>query len=178
MLADRVRARRSAIRVFIQRVARVHDPQPIPDAPAIMIGPGTGIAPFRAFLHERDAIGAKGKNWLFFGDQQSEFDFLYEDELLDMKARGLLTRLDLAFSRDQAEKVYVQDRIVENGAELFAWLESGAHVFVCGDAKRMAADVDRALRQVIRTHGHRTEEAASAYVAKLAADGRYRRDVY
>ncbi len=149
-----------------------------PNAPAIMVGPGTGIAPFRAFLHERDAIGAKGKNWLFFGDQRSQFDFLYEEELADLKARGVLTRLDTAFSRDQERKVYVQDRIVENGKELYSWLQEGAHFFVCGDAKRMAADVDRALRQVVKTHGGMTEDAATAYVAKLSTDGRYRRDVY
>ena len=143
-----------------------------------MVGPGTGIAPFRAFLHERDAIGAKGKNWLFFGDQRADFDYLYREELEDLKTRGVLTRLDVAFSRDQERKIYVQDRIIENGPELYAWLEAGAHFFVCGDAKRMAADVDRALRQVIRTHGATTEEAASAYVVKLAGDGRYRRDVY
>ena len=176
MLSDRVESG-GALRVFIQKSHGFTIPSD-PDAPAIMVGPGTGIAPFRAFLHERDAIGAKGKNWLFFGDQRSRYDFLYEEELADLKARGVLTRLDTAFSRDQDRKVYVQDRIVENGEELHAWLRDGAHVFVCGDAKRMAADVDRALREVVRVHGAMGEDAASAYVAQLTKDGRYRRDVY
>jgi sulfite reductase (NADPH) flavoprotein alpha-component len=176
MLADRVGSG-GDLRVFIQKSHGFTIPAD-PNAPAIMIGPGTGIAPFRAFLHERDVIGAKGKNWLFFGDQRSQYDFLYECELADLKARGVLTRLDTAFSRDQERKVYVQDRIVENGKELYAWLEEGAHVFVCGDAKRMAADVDRALREVIRAQGSMGEEAASTYVARLSSEGRYRRDVY
>ena len=176
MLSDRVTPG-GTLRVFVQKSHGFTIPVD-PSAPAIMIGPGTGIAPFRAFLHERDAIGAKGKNWLFFGDQRSQFDFLYEEELADLKARGVLTRLDTAFSRDQDKKVYVQDRIVENGKELHAWLREGAHVFVCGDAKRMAADVDRALREVVRAQGSVSDEAASAYVAQLTKDGRYRRDVY
>ena len=167
MLADRVEAGET-LRVFIQKSHGFTIPSD-PNAPAIMVGPGTGIAPFRAFLHERDVIGAKGKNWLFFGDQRSEYDFLYEEELTDMKARGVLTRLDLAFSRDQDRKVYVQDRIRERGADLFDWLEHGASVFVCGDAKRMAADVDRALRQVVRLHGAMDESQAAAYVAKLTS---------
>ena len=176
MLSERVAAG-GALRVFIQKSHGFTIPAD-PMAPAIMIGPGTGIAPFRAFLHERDAIGARGKNWLFFGDQRSQFDFLYEDELADLKARGILSRLDTAFSRDQGRKVYVQDRIAEHGQDLFAWLREGAHVFVCGDAKRMAADVDRALREVVRAHGSMDEQAASAYVSRLSAEGRYRRDVY
>ena len=176
MLADRVEPG-STLRVFIQKSHGFTIPAD-PNAPAIMIGPGTGIAPFRAFLHERDVIGAKGKNWLFFGDQRSEFDFLYEEELTDLKNRGVLTRLDTAFSRDQDRKVYVQDRIVENGKDVYAWLQEGAHVFVCGDAKRMAADVDKALREVIRSQGAMSEEAASNYVAQLSTSGRYRRDVY
>ena len=176
MLSDRV-APGASLRVFIQKSHGFTIPSD-PNAPAIMIGPGTGIAPFRAFLHERDVIGAKGKNWLFFGDQRSQFDFLYEEELTDLKSRGVLTRLDTAFSRDQDRKLYVQDRIVENGKEFYAWLQEGAHVFVCGDAKRMAADVDRALRAVIRSEGAMGEDAASAYVGQLAKEGRYRRDVY
>ena len=176
MLADRVNIG-GPLRVFIQKSHGFTIPGD-PNAPAIMVGPGTGIAPFRAFLHERDVIGAKGRNWLFFGDQRSRFDFLYEEELTDLKARGVLTRLDTAFSRDQDRKVYVQDRIVENGKELYSWLQEGAHFFVCGDAKRMAADVDRALRQVVKAHGGMAEDAASAYVARLSTDGRYRRDVY
>jgi len=176
MLADRV-GEGGKLRVFIQKSHGFTIPAD-PGAPAIMIGPGTGIAPFRAFLHERDAIGAKGRNWLFFGDQRGAFDFLYEEELMDLKARGVLTRFDTAFSRDQARKVYVQDRMRESGGELWAWLKEGAHVFVCGDAKRMAADVDRALREVVRVHGGMAEDEASAYVARLASEGRYRRDVY
>ncbi|HMB06752.1 MAG TPA: sulfite reductase subunit alpha [Isosphaeraceae bacterium] len=176
MLADRVEPG-AALRVFVQKSHGFTIPAD-PNAPAIMIGPGTGIAPFRAFLHERDALGAKGPNWLFFGDQRSTEDFLYEDELTDFLRRGVLTRLDTAFSRDQSGKIYVQHRISQRGADLFDWLEHGAHVFVCGDAKRMAADVDRALREVVRVHGRMSEEQAAAYIAALASSGRYCRDVY
>jgi sulfite reductase (NADPH) flavoprotein alpha-component len=176
MLADRVETG-SQVRVFVQPSHGFTLPVD-PDAPIVMIGPGTGIAPFRAFLHERDAIGARGKNWLFFGDQRGDCDFLYEDELNDLAARGVLTRLDTAFSRDQDRKVYVQHRMLEQGSELFAWLEAGAHVFVCGDARRMAVDVDRALREVVRVHGARDDDAAAAYVRDLASAGRYLRDVY
>jgi sulfite reductase (NADPH) flavoprotein alpha-component len=176
MLADRVEVG-GILRVFVQKSHGFTIPADS-DAPAIMIGPGTGIAPFRAFLHERNAIGARGRNWLFFGDQRGAFDFLYEDELKAMRAEGVLSRLDTAFSRDQDRKVYVQDRMVEHGRDLFGWLAEGAHVFVCGDAKRMAADVDRALRAVVRTHGAMAEDQATAYVARLASEGRYRRDVY
>jgi sulfite reductase (NADPH) flavoprotein alpha-component len=135
--------------------------------PIIMVGPGTGIAPFRAFLEERRAVGATGKSWLFFGDQHAATDFLYRDELAP-------TRLDTAFSRDQAEKIYVQHRMLEHAGELFAWLEDGAHFYVCGDAKRMAADVDAALREVVRRAGRDADE----YVARLQAERRYQRDVY
>jgi sulfite reductase (NADPH) flavoprotein alpha-component len=176
MLADRVETG-SQVRVFVQPSHGFTLPAD-PDAPIVMIGPGTGIAPFRAFLHERDAIGARGKNWLFFGDQRGTCDFLYEDELNDLAARGVLTRLDTAFSRDQDRKVYVQHRMLEHGGGLFAWLEAGAHVFVCGDARRMAVDVDRALREVVRVHGTRDDDAAAAYVRDLAFAGRYLRDVY
>jgi sulfite reductase (NADPH) flavoprotein alpha-component len=148
------------------------------NAPIVMIGPGTGIAPFRAFLHERCAIGAQGRNWLFFGERSAETDFLYREELEQMSASGLLTRFDTAFSRDQAHKIYVQDRIVERGAELFAWLEQGASVYVCGDASRMAKDVDLALHKVIEQHGARDEEAAKEYVQSLHDGKRYHRDVY
>ena len=148
------------------------------DAPVIMIGPGTGIAPFRGFLHERCATGAKGKNWLFFGERSAATDFLYREELEQMTASGLLTRLDTAFSRDQAHKIYVQDRMVEFGAELFAWLERGASVYVCGDALRMAKDVDLALHAVIEKHGGRDGEAAKDYVQMLHDEKRYHRDVY
>lgn len=148
------------------------------DVPIIMVGPGTGIAPFRAFLEERRAIGATGKNWLFFGDQRAACDYLYREELAGMRASGLLTRLDLAFSRDQAEKIYVQHRMLEHAAELWAWLEAGAHFYVCGDAARMAKDVDATLRQVIQTAGGKSPEAAAAYVQALTAARRYARDVY
>ena len=148
------------------------------DTPIIMIGPGTGIAPFRAFVEERVALGAKGKNWLFFGDQRRATDFLYEDTFTDWLRDGHLARLDLAFSRDQAEKIYVQHRMTEQAAELWAWLESGAHFYVCGDASRMAKDVDVALHKVIETAGGKSAEEAVAYVAKLKTDKRYQRDVY
>src|SRR5207244_10333295 len=117
--------------------------------PMIMVGPGTGIAPFRAFLEERKACGANGKNWLFFGDQKRDVDFLYDTELNAWVKDGHLTRLDLAFSRDQADKVYVQDRMIANATELWTWLEAGAHFYVCGDASRMAKDVDAALHRII-----------------------------
>ena len=176
MLADRI-DQGGTLRVFVQKSHGFTIPAD-PNAAAIRVGPGTGIAPFRAFLHERDAIGAKGKNWLFYGDQRGHYDFLYEDELRDLKDRGVLTRLDTAFSRDQDRKIYVQDRIIEQGQELFDWLERGAHVFVCGDAKRMAADVDRAFKEVVRVHGKMDETRASGYVARLSSEGRYGRDVY
>jgi sulfite reductase (NADPH) flavoprotein alpha-component len=176
MLANRVEPG-TLLRVFVQKSHGFTIPAD-PNAPMIMIGPGTGIAPFRAFLHERDAIGAKGSNWLFFGDQRCTEDFLYEDELIDFLRRGLLTRLDTAFSRDTEAKVYVQHRIKERGADVFDWLEHGASVFVCGDAKRMAADVDRALREVVREHGKPDDQGAAAYIAKLSSSGRYCRDVY
>jgi sulfite reductase (NADPH) flavoprotein alpha-component len=146
--------------------------------PMIMVGPGTGIAPFRAFLEEREATGAMGRNWLFFGDQHEATDFLYREELLAMTSSGLLTRLDLAWSRDQAAKVYVQDRMLENAVELFAWLEVGAHFYVCGDASRMAKDVDAALHKVIETAGGMSAEKAIDYVKALKAAKHYQRDVY
>jgi sulfite reductase (NADPH) flavoprotein alpha-component len=148
------------------------------EAPMIMVGPGTGIAPFRAFLHERRASGAKGKNWLFFGDQRASTDFLYREELETMQREGVLSRLDLAFSRDQAEKFYVQHRMRENATELFSWLEAGAHFYVCGDANRMAKDVDAALHEIVQNAGGVSSEKASEYVAKLKAENRYQRDVY
>jgi sulfite reductase (NADPH) flavoprotein alpha-component len=148
------------------------------DTAMIMVGPGTGIAPFRAFLEERQAVAAKGKNWLFFGDQKRASDYLYEDSLEAWKRDGFLTRLDLAFSRDQAEKVYVQTRMIEAAAELWAWLEEGAHFYVCGDASRMAKDVDAALHQIIESAGGKSADEAKAYVTKLKSDKRYQRDVY
>jgi sulfite reductase (NADPH) flavoprotein alpha-component len=149
-----------------------------PDTPMIMVGPGTGIAPFRAFLEERQATGAPGRNWLFFGDQQEASDFLYRDELLALRDSGVLTRLDLAWSRDQAAKIYVQHRMREHAKELFAWLEDGAHFYVCGDASRMAKDVDAALHQIVATAGGKTTEGAAEYVQALKTAKRYARDVY
>lgn len=148
------------------------------DAPAIMIGPGTGIAPFRAFLEEREARGAKGKNWLLFGDQHAATDFLYEEQIGDWMKSGLLTRLDTAFSRDQAEKIYVQNRILEFADEFYGWLESGGFIYICGDASRMAKDVDAAIHKAVELAGSMTDEAAKAYVEQLKKDKRYLRDVY
>lgn len=148
------------------------------DAPIIMIGPGTGIAPFRAFLQERRAVGATGRNWLLFGERNRASDFLYQDEIEAWRKDGLLTRLDLAFSRDQAEKIYVQHRLSENAADVWAWLEEGAHVYVCGDAKAMARDVNAALASTIAEQGGMDAQAAKAYLADLARRGRYQRDVY
>ncbi len=148
------------------------------NAPLIMVGPGTGIAPFRAFLQERQATEAKGKNWLFFGDQHQEHDYIYNDELHGWQQSGLLTHLDLAFSRDQEEKIYVQNRMLEKGAELYAWLQEGAYFYVCGDASRMAKDVDAALYEVVRQCGGLSGERAAAYIDQLKKDKRYLRDVY
>jgi sulfite reductase (NADPH) flavoprotein alpha-component len=146
--------------------------------PIVMIGPGTGIAPFRAFLEDRRATGADGKNWLFFGDQRRDLDFLYEEQLEAFRKDGLLTRLDLAFSRDQAEKIYVQHRMRERAAELYAWIKDGAHLYVCGDAGRMARDVDAALAHIIAKQAGMGLSAAKAYLGELARSGRYQRDVY
>ncbi|MBI1372399.1 MAG: sulfite reductase subunit alpha [Phycisphaera sp.] len=165
------------VRVFVQKSHGFGLPAD-GDKPIIMVGPGTGVAPFRAFLQERAAVGAKGRNWLFFGDQRRSADFLYEHELARWIEDGVLTRLDTAFSRDQEEKVYVQNRMLEQGAELWKWLEDGAHFYVCGDASRMAADVDKALQQVVVEHGGMSESDAKGYVKLLRDDGRYQRDVY
>ena len=148
------------------------------DAPIIMVGPGTGVAPFRAFLQERRAINARGKNWLFFGAQRRQSDFYYEEEFQQFMADGWLTRLDTAFSRDQAQKIYVQHRMLEAAGEIWKWLEEGAYFYVCGDAKRMAKDVDAALRKIVQDEGGMKIEAANDYVEKLKSDKRYRRDVY
>jgi len=146
--------------------------------PIIMVGPGTGIAPFRAFLEEREADGAKGENWLLFGDRNKEHDFIYKEEIEAMQESGLITKLDLAFSRDQDEKIYVQDKMRESGAQMFAWLERGGYFFICGDAYRMAKDVDIALHQLIEKHGKMSEEESVSYVNKLKKEKRYVRDVY
>lgn len=145
--------------------------------PMIMVGPGTGVAPFRAFLEERAAIGATGRNWLFFGEQRRATEYFYEAEFEAWRAGGFL-RLDLAFSRDQAEKIYVQHRMREHGADLYAWLEEGAEFFVCGDKERMASDVDAALVAIVEQHGGRTADQAREYVEDLRKTKRYKRDVY
>ena len=144
----------------------------------IMVGPGTGIAPFRAFLQEREVRKASGPNWLFFGDRNAATDFIYRDELEVMRKNGVLTRLDLAFSRDQAEKIYVQDRMREHGADIFSWLQQGGYFFVCGDAYHMAKDVDKALFDIIAEHGKMSESDTTEYVNQLKKDKRYVRDVY
>lgn len=149
-----------------------------PDVPMIMVGPGTGIAPFLGFLQERQADSAKGKNWLFFGDRNRESDYVYQDELERFEKDGYLHRLDLAFSRDQSNKIYVQDRMRENGAEIYAQLEEGGHFYVCGDATRMAKDVEETLREIVVTHGGMTEQQAGDYLFKMRKDRRYLKDVY
>lgn len=149
-----------------------------PSLPMIMVGPGTGIAPFRAFLEEREATSAPGKNWLFFGDQHAATDYLYEGQIGDWQKSGLLNRVDTAFSRDQEKKVYVQDRMREAGAELWSWLSVGGHFYVCGDAKRMAKDVDTALHDIVIEHGGKTTDEAADFIKALKADKRYARDVY
>ncbi|HEY0256349.1 MAG TPA: sulfite reductase subunit alpha [Candidatus Methylacidiphilales bacterium] len=166
------------IPVYIQPTKHFH--MPAPDANMIMVGPGTGIAPFRAFLEERSIAGASGKNWLFFGDQKKSSDFLYETEFLEMQRKGVLTRFDTAFSRDQAEKVYVQNRMTENGAEMWKWLQEGAYFYVCGDAKRMARDVHQTLIEIAQQHGGMTPEAAKEYIEVTFAktEKRYLKDVY
>lgn len=174
-LADR--ASNADVPVFVQEASHFRPPRQ-GDTPMIMVGPGTGVAPFRAFLQERRARGDRGRNWLFFGERHAASDFYYRDELQALRDDGLLTRLDLAFSRDQAAKVYVQDRMREHGARLWAWLQDGAHFYVCGDAARMARDVDATLRQVVAEHGGMDADAATAYVARMTADRRYVRDVY
>ncbi len=175
-LADRV-ASSQPVRVFPHANPNFRPPTS-GDTPIIMVGPGTGIAPFRAFLQERRATGARGRNWLFFGDQRASTDYLFQEELEAYQRAGHLARLDTAFSRDQAAKVYVQDRMLAHAQELFAWLEDGAHFYVCGDATRMARDVDAALHQVIQVAGGRTEGHAAEYVSRLKAGKRYQRDVY
>jgi sulfite reductase (NADPH) flavoprotein alpha-component len=175
-LADRVRPGQK-LPAYVQRAQHFALPAD-PSVPIIMIGPGTGIAPFRAFLHERMATKAAGRNWLFFGHQRSDYDFFYEDELAGMKAKRVLTRLTLAWSRDSGQKIYVQDRMREVGRDLWAWLAEGAHVYVCGDAKRMAKDVEHALIEIVAAHGVRSTNEAIAFVAELKKSGRYQQDVY
>ena len=165
------------IRVYVQKAQHFALPTD-PSKPVIMIGPGTGIAPFRAFLHERQAIKAPGRNWLFFGHQRSAYDFFYEDEFTAMREAGLLTRLSLAWSRDSNEKIYVQHRMREAGRELWSWIDDGAHIYVCGDALRMAKDVELAFVDVIAEHGRRSPADAMKVLGELKASDRYQTDVY
>jgi sulfite reductase (NADPH) flavoprotein alpha-component len=165
------------VRAYVQRAHAFGLPAD-PAAPIIMVGPGTGVAPFRAFLQERMAAKAPGKNWLFFGHQRQACDFFYEDEFAGMKAAGVLTRLTLAWSRDGAEKIYVQTRMREEGAELWRWLNDGAHFYVCGDAMRMAKDVETALVDLIAEHGGKSKEDAAAYLMTMKKKGRFQADVY
>ncbi|HEY2626659.1 MAG TPA: sulfite reductase subunit alpha [Candidatus Udaeobacter sp.] len=172
------RADEVPVPVFPSVAKHFHLPED-PETPIIMIGPGTGVAPFRAYLQERKATGAKGKNWLFFGAQHESCDFAYGDEFETYQRKGILTRLDCAWSRDQREKIYVQHRMLENAAEIWKWLDAeGAHFFVCGDARRMAKDVDAALRKIVQEHGGKSIDEANEYVEKLKRDKRYKRDVY
>ncbi len=165
------------IRMYVQRAHNFALPAD-PSVPIVMVGPGTGIAPFRAFLQERMATKAPGKNWLFFGHQRQSFDFFYEDELAGMKAAGVLSRLTLAWSRDGSDKIYVQTRMREEGAELWRWLEAGAHFYICGDARRMAKDVETALVDVIAAHGGKSHDAAASFLLTLKKTGRFQADVY
>jgi sulfite reductase (NADPH) flavoprotein alpha-component len=175
-LAERIKSG-AAIKAYVQKAQHFALPAD-PNVPIIMIGPGTGVAPFRAFLQERQATGAPGRNWLYFGHQRSDFDFFYKDELFAMRKSGLLNRLTLAWSRDGDEKIYVQTRMREDGRDVWAWIAEGAHIYVCGDAKRMAKDVEVALVDIVAQHGVRSVEEAVAFVADLKKKGRYQQDVY
>ncbi|THJ46962.1 assimilatory sulfite reductase (NADPH) flavoprotein subunit [Aeromonas veronii] len=175
-LADRL-IEDGEVRVFVEHNDNFRLPAN-PDTPVIMVGPGTGIAPFRAFMQEREAQGAEGKNWLFFGNPHFTQDFLYQVEWQRYVKSGLLSKISLAFSRDQANKIYVQDRLREAGLELYQWLEAGAHFYVCGDANKMAKDVQEALLDVIAEHGHKSREEAEEYLSELRRAKRYQRDVY
>lgn len=176
-LADRIGPGEPEVPIFLQRAPHYRPPVD-PNTPMIMVGPGTGIAPFRGFLQERRALGAPGRNWLFFGEQHAAQNFYYRAELEDMFRSGFLTRLDLAFSRDQRERIYVQHRMIEHGAELWSWLHDGAHFYVCGDANRMAKDVDSTLLRIAQVHGKLDEAGALAFKKQLIAEKRYVRDVY
>ncbi len=176
-MADRVQVGVTPVPVFVSH-SHFGLPEDHATKDIIMVGPGTGIAPFRAFVQERVAVGATGRNWVFFGDQKKATDFLYEEEWTDWLAKGQVTRLDLAWSRDQATKIYVQDRMRENAAELWAWLQGGGYFYVCGDAKRMAKDVDQTLHDIIAEQGGMPIEEAALYVKQLKKDKRYQRDVY
>jgi sulfite reductase (NADPH) flavoprotein alpha-component len=175
-LAERIQPG-DPVKVYVQKAHAFALPQD-PKVPIIMIGPGTGIAPFRAFLLDRKATGAPGKNWLFFGHQRSSSDFFYSDELNALKISGLLTRLSLAWSRDGDKKFYVQDRMREVGREVWTWLAEGANIYVCGDAKRMAKDVERALVDIVAQHGARSTDESVSFVGNLKKKGRFQQDVY
>ena len=164
--------------VFPSNAKHFHLPEN-PDTPIIMVGPGTGVAPFRAYLQERKVTGAKGKNWLFFGAQHVNCDFAYEEDFDTFMKEGILTRLDCAWSRDQAQKIYVQHKMAENAAEIWKWIDAeGAQFFVCGDARRMAKDVDATLRKIVQEQGGKSVDQANEYVEKLKSEKRYKRDVY
>ena len=175
-LADRIEED-GEIRVFIEHNDNFRLPAN-PETPVIMVGPGTGIAPFRSFMQQRDNDGAGGKNWLFFGNPHFTDDFLYQVEWQKYVKDGLLTNIDLAWSRDQAEKIYVQDKIRAKGAEVWRWIEEGAHLYVCGDANRMAKDVEQALLDVVVEHGGMDRETADEFLSELRIERRYQRDVY
>jgi sulfite reductase (NADPH) flavoprotein alpha-component len=172
------RADNAPVPVYPSSAKHFHMPED-PNIPLIMIGPGTGIAPFRAFLQDRQATGANGKNWLFYGAQREKCDYAYQEDWERFTRDGLLTKLDCAWSRDQAHKIYVQTKMLEHAAEIWKWIDGeGAQFFVCGDAKRMAKDVDAALRKIVQEHGGKSVDEANAYVEKLKTDKRYKRDVY
>jgi sulfite reductase (NADPH) flavoprotein alpha-component len=172
------RADNVPVPVYPSSAKHFHLPED-PSVPIIMIGPGTGIAPFRAYLQERQAIGADGKNWLFFGAQREKCDYAYKEDFAQFKHDGILTRLDCAWSRDQAHKIYVQHKLLQNAAEIWKWIDAeDAQFFVCGDARRMAKDVDAALRKIVQDQGGKTVEQANEYVEKLKNEKRYKRDVY
>lgn len=171
------RAENVPVPVFPTVAKHFHLPED-PSATLIMVGPGTGIAPFRAFLQERKVTGARGKSWLFFGAQREKSDYCYRDEFATFQKEGYLTRIDTAFSRDQADKIYVQHRMHENAAEIWNWLEEGAYFFVCGDARRMAKDVDATLRKIVQEQSGKDADSANEYVEKLKNEKRYKRDVY
>jgi sulfite reductase (NADPH) flavoprotein alpha-component len=175
-LAERAEGN-GTVPVFVHTAKHFRLPEN-PDTPTIMVGPGTGIAPFRAFLQERKARAAKGKNWLFFGEQKVASDYFYREEFEGWQSIGVLTKFITAFSRDQAHKIYVQHRMLENAAELYDWLENGAIFYVCGDAARMAKDVDTALHQIVEQAGSKSTEQAKEYVDTLKKEKRYRKDVY
>src|SRR5438094_937428 len=170
------RSNRQPVPVFPSVAKHFHLPEG--DADIIMVGPGTGIAPFRAFLQERRAVGARGRNWLFFGAQRASCDYYYGEEFEELKKQGILTHIHCAFSRDQEHKIYVQNRMQESAAELWHWLDAGAYFYVCGDALKMAKDVDAALRTIVQEQSGKLPEEAQAYVEQMKADKRYKRDVY